>query len=605
MTDDAAEERFPADAAGESDGASDGDPAARRRRVDVPALAGLIGAAGIVALFSVPALTEPITAFAPWVVVPSALGAPFGLPALRVMPLGDLTWATTVVDSVAALLLLATVYGRLARRRPDAGPGAAFFAGWRALIAAAALAGMVRGAYIGGVTPTGLVAALGYSGGGLVVGAVWGALLGWAVGALAALGRLVTRHGDTAERAWLATAGRGTALIALSSLAWLVGALASGPLDARGPQPDVALPRIPPPSFDGSAQDDEMLRGVNSSGTSKSAADGQSWVTPADIAREAELLGSNSVRYLVFWSKIEPQPGQYDQAYLDAVSQRVRWYFAEGYDVVLDLHQDVWGPSIGFDGAPEWATITDGLPATQQEQWELTYLQPGVLRAFDHFWRTTGRHNELQASYLAMLGVLVDRFADDRAVIGIDVMNEPFGGSVQGPLFEQGPLSAFYQRAVDVVRAIDNDIWVLLEPQAFGVNQGLPSGLTTITDPRDGDPHLGFAPHLYPLPLDLGWGYADNQAWVDRSIDLWADRTRATSVRMESPLWLGEFGLDGTKPGAPDYIRRVVSTLETIGASGFAYWDNSPGAWSPWSSADPTQLSPIGEALAERSAPTD
>lgn len=594
MSDDAAPEGLAADPGHESDNES------LRGRVDVPALAGLLGATGLVAVFSVPMLTEQVTAWAPWVIVASALGAPFGLPALRVMPLGDLTWASTIVDSVAALLLLATVYGRLARRRPDIDRASLFFYGWGTLVVAAALAGMVRGAYIGGVTPTGLVAAIAYAALGIVVGVVWGAFLGWVVGAVAVLGRLVSRGGDTTARSWVATAGRGTALVALASLAWLVGALASGPLDARGPQPAVALPRIAPASVDGSSQDDEMLRGVNSSGTAKSAADGQSWVTPVDIAREAELLGSNSVRYLVFWDKIEPQPGQYDQAYLDAVAQRIEWYDNEGFDVVLDVHQDVWGPSIGFDGAPEWATITDGLAATQQEQWELTYLQPGVLRAFDHFWRTTGLHDDLQASYLAMLGVLVDHFADEPAVLGIDVMNEPFGGSLQGPLFEQGPLSAFYQRAIDVVRAIDDDLWVLVEPQAFGVNQGLPSGLTTLTDPRDGNPRIAFAPHLYPLPLDLGGGYAVNQAWVDRSVELWADRTRATSVRFTAPLWLGEFGLDGAEPGAPDYVRTVVSTLQTMGASGFAYWDNSPGSWSPWSSDDPTQLSPIGEALAER-----
>jgi aryl-phospho-beta-D-glucosidase BglC (GH1 family) len=572
----------------------------RRRRVDVPALAGLLGATGLVALFSVPVLAEQITAWAPWVMVPSALGAPFGLPALRLVPLGDLTWATTVVDTVAALLLLATVYGRLARRRPAVGPGRVFFHGWGALVAAAALAGMVRGAYIGGVTPTGLVAGLTYAALGLALGAVWGALLGWVVGALASLARLASRGGGSQARSWLATAGRGTAIVALASLAWFAGALASGPLDARGPQPGVALPRIAPASFDGSSQEDEMLRGLNSSGTATSAADGQSWVTPADIARERVLLGSNSVRYLVFWDKVEPQPGQYDETYIDAVDQRVQWYSDEGFDVVLSLHQDAWGPSVGFDGAPDWATVTDGLAAQPQQQWVLTYLQPGVLRAFDHFWRNTGRHDDLQASYLAMVGLLVDRFADDPAVIGIDVMNEPFGGSLQGPLFEQGPLSAFYQRAIDVVRAIDDDLWVFVEPQAFGVNQGLPSGLTTLTDPRDGDPRIAYAPHLYPLPLDLGGGYADNQAWVDRSIELWADRTRATSARLATPLWLGEFGLDGTKPGAPDYVRTVVATLQSIGASGFAYWDNSPGPRSPWSNDDPTQRSAIGDALAER-----
>lgn len=571
-----------------------------RRRLDLPALLGALVAVGLVAVFSIRTLAEQITAWVPATVVPSALGAPFGLPAFRVVPLGDLTWATTIVDSLAALLLIVTVYGRLIRRPTDAGPGRTFMTGWAALIAATAIAGIVRGAYIGGVTPTGWVGALGYGTAGLVIGALWGAILGWSVGVLAALGRLMVRREPPGERSLPASAGRGVMVLALASLAWVVGAAASGPLDVRGPEPDVALPRISPASSDGSAIGDAMLRGVNSSGTAKSAPDGQSWVTPEDIERERDLLGSNSARYLVFWSRIEPQPGEYDQNYLDDVAQRVEWYSEGGLEVVLDVHQDVWGPSIGFDGAPEWATVTDGLAAERQDKWELTYLEPGVLRAFDQFWRTTGRRDDLQASYLAMLGVLVSSFADDRTVIGIDVMNEPFGGSLQGPLFEQGPLSAFYQRAVDVVRAVDDDIWVFVEPQAFGVNQGLPSGLTPLTDPRNGDPRIGFAPHLYPLPLDLGGGYADNQNLVDRSIDAWADRTRATSVRLQAPIWLGEFGLDSTQAGAGDYVRKVIDTLGSMDATGFAYWDNSPSSWSPWSTDDPTQLSEVGVALAER-----
>jgi endoglycosylceramidase len=574
------------------------DPASRR--LDLPALLGTLAAAGLVAVFSIRTLAEQITAWVPATVVPSALGAPFGLPAFRVVPLGDITVATTAVDSVAALLLIVTVYGRLTRRPTHAGPGRTFFTGWAVLIAAAALAGIVRGSYIGGVTPTGWVGALGYAAAGLVVGAVWGALLGWVVGALAAFGRLVDRREPPGRRSLVASAGRGAMVLGIASLAWVVGAASSGSLDVRGPEPDVALPRIAPASSDVAALGDDILRGVNSSGTAKSAPDGQSWVTPEDIERERDLLGSNSVRYLVFWSRIEPQPGEYDQDYLDDVALRVEWYSDAGFDVVLDVHQDVWGPSIGFDGAPEWATVTDGLAVQPQDQWELTYLEPGVLRAFDHFWRTTGRRDDLQASYLAMLGVLVSRFADDRTVIGIDVMNEPFGGSLQGPLFEQGPLSAFYQRAIDVVRAVDDDIWVLVEPQAFGVNQGLPSGLTPLTDPRNGDSRIGFAPHLYPLPLDLGGSYADNQNLVDRSIDAWSDRTRATSVRLEAPLWLGEFGLDSTQAGAGNYVGRVIDTLASMDATGFAYWDNSPGSWSPWSTDDPTKLSEVGLALAER-----
>ena len=54
--------------------------------------------------------------------------------------------------------------------------------------------------------------------------------------------------------------------------------------------------------------------------------------------------------------------------------------------VLLDMHQDLYVPKFNGDGAPEWATYDDGLPVKQQNPWALTYLQPGVMRAFDNFW---------------------------------------------------------------------------------------------------------------------------------------------------------------------------------------------------------------------------
>lgn len=44
------------------------------------------------------------------------------------------------------------------------------------------------------------------------------------------------------------------------------------------------------------------------------------------------------------------------------MARRVRWFRAQGIRVVLDMHQDLWGPATTGNGAPTWATYTDGLP---------------------------------------------------------------------------------------------------------------------------------------------------------------------------------------------------------------------------------------------------
>ncbi|MFA1548593.1 cellulase family glycosylhydrolase [Actinomadura chokoriensis] len=109
-----------------------------------------------------------------------------------------------------------------------------------------------------------------------------------------------------------------------------------------------------------------ILHGLNTAGSAKGP-DGLPWVSRDDIVREARDLGTNSVRYLIQWKNVEPEPGQYDDGYLDDVAERVAWYREQGMHVILDMHQDIYGPAAckgSGNGAPAWATFTDGLACT-------------------------------------------------------------------------------------------------------------------------------------------------------------------------------------------------------------------------------------------------
>ncbi|WP_067143193.1 cellulase family glycosylhydrolase [Microtetraspora malaysiensis] len=331
-----------------------------------------------------------------------------------------------------------------------------------------------------------------------------------------------------------------------------------------------------------------ILRGFNTAGSTKGAPDTLPELTKADIDREYRDMGTNFVRFLIMWRAVEPQPGIYDTKYLDKVAEWVRWYGERGYHVMLDMHQDLWGNAItptgvAGNGAPAWATHLDGLPVdTDQPTWETYYLEPGVIRAFDHFWDTTGEHPELMDHYAKAWKAVAARFKDDPAVLGYDLMNEPWGGSVQGPRFEAGPLAALYRATIAEIRSVDPDGWIFLEPQAVGVNWGLPSALPHFDDPRDGAPRIAYAPHLYPLPLDLGDDYtAGSKEWTDRTIGWWRDNVLRTADRLGAPVLLGEFGLDMTRPGAADLVDRVVRLGEGMGA-GMAYWSRDPGSWGPY-----------------------
>ena len=336
-----------------------------------------------------------------------------------------------------------------------------------------------------------------------------------------------------------------------------------------------------------------VQHGFSTAGSAKSSPDGLPDFTAADLDREQADIGTNFVRFLISWRAIEPEPGTIDETYLDGLEERLDWYQERGYHVMLDMHQDLWGWGItptkdNGNGAPEWATYMDGLPVrSPQDMWELYYLEPGVIRAFDNFWNTTGAHPELTEHYAAAWRAVAERFADHPAVVAYDLMNEPYGGTLQGPAFESGPLTKLYQDVSDAIREVDQDSWLCLEPQAFGFNWGTPSGLQPIRDARDGDPRVAFCPHLYPLPMDLGEGFSGtSQTLVEGTITAWTGNVMRTAEALGAgrgavPIVLGEFGLDTTSEGAGEYIDLVYRTADAHGM-GVAYWSRDDGSWGPY-----------------------
>lgn len=72
-----------------------------------------------------------------------------------------------------------------------------------------------------------------------------------------------------------------------------------------------------------------------------------------DAAR-MEGFGFNLLRLPLSWSALEPEPGRFDDAYLDRVAAVVDVCRAHGVLVLLDLHQDAFSKEIGEDGAPRW-----------------------------------------------------------------------------------------------------------------------------------------------------------------------------------------------------------------------------------------------------------
>src|SRR4051794_32363349 len=110
---------------------------------------------------------------------------------------------------------------------------------------------------------------------------------------------------------------------------------------------------------------------------------------------DAALLarqGFNIVRLGLAWKAVEPQPGHYNEAYLDRIEQTYRTLHSHGIAVLLDFHQDMYNERFQGQGAPDWAVV--GPAATEdpfpQAGFPANYLlQAAVNQAYDAFWNNT------------------------------------------------------------------------------------------------------------------------------------------------------------------------------------------------------------------------
>lgn len=344
-----------------------------------------------------------------------------------------------------------------------------------------------------------------------------------------------------------------------------------------------------------------LLHGVNV--VDKSAAWEQyEWLDEAGYA-EMKTWGFNCIRLGFTWAAVEPAPGEYNPRCLAELDKRIAWAAKHGLYVVLDMHQDLFSMKYG-DGAPEWATLTDGKPhTTQGDVWSDAYFtSPAVQTALDNFYANKPGPGGigLQDRYAGAWKFLAKHFANNSTVIGYDLMNEPFAGSLvtQGlhqianqiaaedadkkgsspsgvlevmtewgtpegrskilkkldnpgiygrvmdsaqPVFqefERTTLTALFQKVSDAIRQVDQNHIIFLETSGAS-NMGVRSAIEPMNS-ADGkrDPLQAYAPHGYDLVTDT----AEVASASNSRVELIFARHGETQQRLEMPMLVGEWG---------------------------------------------------------------
>jgi endoglycosylceramidase len=290
--------------------------------------------------------------------------------------------------------------------------------------------------------------------------------------------------------------------------------------------------------------------------------------------------GYNMVRLTIFWEAIEPEPGVYDQRYLDRMEEMVDEASKRGIYVLLDMHQDQYSRCLKGDGAPYWALPENVDPQDNSgisgSFWFSSYfISSDVRTSFSNFFKS----DYLKGHYYNSWKEVAKRVNDNPYVLGYDIMNEPFGGEIPNDKgqFENGFLRPFYCEAISAIREVDPDAVGFVEPSIIDLYK---SRLSSFESNR-----LVYAPHIY---RSISWRALLSPNNKGMSFNALADLQQEKADDLEMPLFIGEFGVPwDTNPiwGRDRQVNEAMAAMEGRFISN-AYWDLSVENGSTWNGED-------------------
>ncbi|MDQ2677813.1 MAG: glycoside hydrolase family 5 protein [Actinomycetota bacterium] len=332
-----------------------------------------------------------------------------------------------------------------------------------------------------------------------------------------------------------------------------------------------------------------LLRGANVNALGEYArADPQVAPTAPVTDDDWEAMAANGfsvVRLLMSWSRLEPVPDRIDQGYLDEIEAAVTAANEHGIYVVLDMHQDAWGmssatlegttcppgtePAIGWDGAPAWATITDGAttcraPGSGRES------APAVQRAFANFYADT---DGISGHLTAVWAAVAERFTGDAGVAGYDLLNEPNG--VEPGAANQVAYSRWLQSTIRAIRDVESAAGAPPVPMFVEPLQLYPLPFNALLPEHLDDDQLVFAAHNYAESIQ-------SILTLEQTFDIY----EAGADELDAALWIGEYGFWDLDPDTLEVAARYAAE-EDRRLLGGAWWQWRQTCGDPHSVAGP------------------
>ena len=357
----------------------------------------------------------------------------------------------------------------------------------------------------------------------------------------------------------------GTALGLLAVLLLPAPALAVKVLPHRPPpQPGLPWLEVSGSRITTTTGDTVILRGFNDDALLQT---GSAPLPPPLTSADAALMqqqGFDVVRLPISWSLLEPRPGHFSQSYLARLQATVALCARHHLYVVLDMHTEDFGVAYGGSGAPAWLGIPGvpnlqlpGLPAAWQR-----HLSPAVNASLAFFWL----YPNWQRLYWQAWAVVARRFRDDSAVAGYDLYNEPHPLPIPPGIFATRVLWPFYAHGIGAIAKVDPNHLFILEGDLFGE---FPTAIRPLhaTD-------VVYSTHLYAGSI-LGSPFTGRAGPLRQE---W-DQALAEARQLPAPYWVGELGIQHTRPGAQLWARDEIA-LSNRHLAGWAWWQwDDPEGW--------------------------
>ena len=353
---------------------------------------------------------------------------------------------------------------------------------------------------------------------------------------------------------------------------------------------------------------------------------GTMWRTPADAVNNVNFdnmyqvvrdMGYNVIRIPISWNNLRPvapvwnpATNQYvhswNDAYLNDLKSMVSKSRAVGLSVILDMHQDFWSPSLhhitNWDGSPgycegvgmpRWLNPSIDAKSTTTQNTDYYNGMNWFFRNVNDPQAVTAHASPWELFYSAWDQISYafskySGFADYQAVVGADLINEPYANYVGGnPPPGQTVLQAAGSRLQSFYSAMApavtnwNPSWLLFfEDSTGGYNSTNPDWRETPS--MSGKPTVPgnwvYSTHLY----NFGFGTFDDgvAAHNDYGVTV-ANKVLANATSWKVPLYIGEFTTFSKSIDA-----RVLKDSDMAETKKFLVWAKQNNvSWTFWSYA--------------------